>query len=162
MFSSLLISRNALLVFSIVIFCLGFPHLIIAQTPVSASLSPEGQWKTIDDKTGKEKSLVRIWRENGELKGKIEILFRAPEQPQDPICDQCTGEQHNQKIKGLTILWGMHAKDSEWTGGYILDPKNGKTYRCSLHTINDGKKLLVRGYIGVSFLGRSQTWVRVE
>ena len=61
----------------------------------------------------------------------------------------------------MAILWGLAEDHEEWNGGYILDPKNGKTYKCEMKLEDGGKKLTVRGYIGFSLLGRSQTWIRV-
>jgi uncharacterized protein (DUF2147 family) len=136
--------------------------LSLIQLSLANDASVEGKWKTIDDKTGKAKSIVHVWAENGELKGQIDSLFRAPDEIQDPLCLECKGDKHNQKIKGMIFLFGMHQKDQEWSGGQILDPKNGKTYRCIVKLLENGKKLSVRGYIGFALIGRTQTWQRVE
>lgn len=127
-----------------------------------ASDSPVGVWRTIDDKTGKEKSLVRIVEVNGELRGTVEKLFRGPDEEQDPICDKCSGERKGKPVLGMTILWGLTRADDHFAGGEILDPANGKTYNCKMSVADGGKKLKVRGFIGVSLLGRTQVWVREE
>ena len=122
-----------------------------------------GLWKTIDDRTGKPRSLVRITDVNGKLQGKIEqILFRPDETDHNPLCKECSGARHNQPIIGMTILSGLSQDGDEFSGGEILDPKNGKTYRCKIALKDQGAKLDVRGYIGISFLGRTQTWLRQE
>lgn len=128
--------------------------------------SPVGTWKTIDDKTGKAKSLVTITEVNGKLSGKIVELFREPGEDPDPVCDKCTSTLHNHKIKGLTIMWGFAKDGSQWTGGRIFDPQkpgnDQDPYKAKLTLADGGRSLVVRGYIGFSWIGRSQTWHRVE
>jgi uncharacterized protein (DUF2147 family) len=136
--------------------------LCCAATAASASDSPVGVWRTIDDKTHKEKSLVRITEVNGELRGTIEKLFRAPGEDPTPNCDKCEGDKKNKPVIGMMILAGMKKQGNEYDGGEILDPANGKTYKCRIWTSDGGKKLNVRGFIGVSLLGRTQVWIRDE
>ncbi|OGB20486.1 MAG: hypothetical protein A3I66_18375 [Burkholderiales bacterium RIFCSPLOWO2_02_FULL_57_36] len=124
--------------------------------------SPVGLWKNIDDETGKPKALIRITESNGELNGKIEKLFKAPNEDQNPKCDKCEGARKDQPIVGMTILWGMKQDGTEYNGGQILDPANGKTYKSKMAFADDSKKLHVRGYIGMPMLGRTQTWIRSE
>lgn len=124
--------------------------------------SPVGLWKNIDDVTGKPKALIRISESNGTLTGQIEKLFRDPGEEQNPKCDKCEDARKNQPIVGMTILSGLKKDGDEYNGGEILDPNNGKVYKSKLHLTDGGKKLSVRGYIGVPMLGRSQVWVRQE
>ena len=133
------------------------PGLAVAQ-----ALTPVGLWKTIDDNTGKERSYVRIVETGGELQGKVEKIFPFPGDDPENLCEKCKGERKNQPIVGMTILWGLKDEGDSWKGGKILDPDNGKTYRCKMTVSDDGKQLDVRGYIGISLIGRSQTWLRVE
>ncbi|MFZ4877392.1 DUF2147 domain-containing protein [Janthinobacterium sp. Mn2066] len=138
--------------------------LAIAGTAAAAgdNTSPVGTWKTIDDASGKPKSLIVITENNGVLQGKIEKLFRTPEEDQNPKCDKCTGANKDQPIIGLTILTGLKKDGKEWSGGEIMDPANGKVYKSKAELTDGGSKLQVRGYIGVPMFGRSQTWVREE
>ena len=124
--------------------------------------SPVGLWKTIDDETKKEKSYVRITEANGVLSGKIEKLLN-PDKP-DPKCEKCTDERKDQPVVGMTIIRNVKkdGDDDRWEGGDILDPNNGKVYKVRLKPADGGKKLDVRGYIGMPMLGRTQTWIRVE
>jgi uncharacterized protein (DUF2147 family) len=124
--------------------------------------SPVGLWKNIDDVSGKPKALIRITESNGVLQGKIEQLFREPNEDQAPKCDKCDGARKDQPIVGMTILSGLKKDGEEYAGGEILDPNNGKVYKSKMHLTDSGKKLSVRGYIGVPMLGRSQVWVRQE
>ena len=126
----------------------------------ATDLSPEGHWATIDDETGEVKSHVVIWLENGELKGKIEKLIN-PEEP-NPVCEACKGKLKNQPITGMTFIWGLKKKGEEWQGGRILDPANGKEYKAKIKVIDEGKALEVRGFIGLSLIGRTQTWQRID
>ena len=126
--------------------------------------TPVGLWRTIDDNTGKDRSLLRIVDAGGTLEGRVEkTLTRLPDDDPDGLCRKCPGARKDQPIVGMTILSGLK-KDGEnlWAGGEILDPGNGKTYRCKVKLIDGGKKLEVRGFIGVSLLGRTQTWLREQ
>ncbi len=144
-----------------------FSKIIIIGCLVGARLFANtnivGTWKTIDDETGKVKSLVEISEAKGVFTGKIVKLFRPPEEDQNPKCDKCSGDKKNQPLIGLEILWGLK-KDSEnkWNDGEIMDPKKGKTYSCKMELVEEGKKLKVRGFIGFSLLGRTQVWEKQE
>lgn len=133
-----------------------------AQGAWAKALSPVGKWKTIDDDTGKPKSIVEVWERDGKIYGKILSLFRKPNEDQDPVCDKCEGFRKDKRVIGMTIIWGLSEDGDEWSGGKILDPDNGKTYRCYIEVQDGGKKLKVRGYIGVSLFGRTQYWPRVD
>jgi uncharacterized protein (DUF2147 family) len=136
--------------------------LAMPAVAMAAEASPIGLWKTIDDETGKPKSLVRISENDGELSGRIEKLFRAPDQDQDPKCVKCDGALKDQPIIGMTILTGLKKDGDSYSGGQIIDPASGKTYKSKLTVAEDGKKLNMRGYIGVPMLGRTQIWLREE
>jgi len=125
----------------------------------AAENTPVGTWKTIDDETGKPKSIVQITDDNGELKATVLQVLQSDEGPH-PVCVACDGARKNQPVEGMTIMWGVHKDDDVWDGGNILDPKNGKVYKVKLKTLDNGAKLEVRGYIGFSLLGRSQVWER--
>lgn len=129
---------------------------------VFAQATPAGLWKTIDDETKQEKSLVRIADNAGVLTGRIEKL--ANPDKQDATCDKCTDARKDQKVLGMTIIEGVKkaAGEDYWDGGTILDPNNGKVYKVRLTPAEGGKKLDVRGYVGAPLLGRTQTWIRVE
>jgi uncharacterized protein (DUF2147 family) len=135
-----------------------------AQAQVNApGSSVQGLWKTVDDETGKPKSLLRISLVNGEYMGKIEKIFRDPSMDQNPKCDKCEDARKDQPIIGLTILTGMkHIEGRDYAGGQILDPNNGKIYKSKMTLDEDGKKLSLRGYIGIPMMGRTQVWTREQ
>ena len=122
--------------------------------------SAVGLWKTIDDETGKPKALVRITEENGALQGKIEKLFRGPNEEQNPKCGECKDSRKNQPLIGMTIVSGLKKDGDEYTGGEILDPAKGKVYKSKATLRDGGQRLEVRGYIGAPMFGRSQVWHR--
>ncbi len=131
---------------------------LLAVATAQAQATPVGLWKTIDDKTGLEKSLVRISESGGVLSGRIEKLLH-PSHP-NPLCDKCTDDRHGKPIVGLSIIEGLKQNGDVWEGGKILDPENGKIYTVRLKPVDDGKTLQVRGYLGPFF--RTQTWRRME
>ncbi len=136
--------------------------LLLASLSAFAQMSPVGLWKTIDDDSGKEKSLVRIKETNGVFSGAIEKLL-DPTTKQDEVCDKCTDDRKDKPVLGMTILRGLkqNADDKAlFDGGTIVDPNNGKLYRTRLKPVEDGKKLEMRGYIGPFY--RTQVWLRVE
>jgi uncharacterized protein (DUF2147 family) len=134
--------------------------LASAVTAFAQADSPIGTWQTIDDHTGQPKALVQISQDaNGTLSGKVVKGLGANDQP-DRRCSACTDARKDQLILGMTIIDDMKKDGDNWDGGQILDPENGKLYKCKMHVEDGGQKLVVRGYIGVSLLGRSQTWVR--
>lgn len=136
---------------------------VLAAVPLfahAADDSPVGLWKNIDDATGKPKALIRIVENNGVLEGRIEKLFRPADQEQNPLCVKCEGALKNQPIVGMAFLAGLKKSGDEYSGGTILDPENGKVYKSKMRLSDGGKKLDVRGYIGMPMLGRSQVWVR--
>lgn len=121
---------------------------------VAISAQIEGKWKTIDDETGKAKSIVEIFKKNdGKYYGKIQQLMQKPT---NDNCVKCKDDRKNKPLIGLEIIRGLEKDGDEFTGGTITDPKNGKTYKCTI--TRDGNKLNVRGYIGFSVIGRTQVW----
>ena len=136
--------------------------LTVASNLAVAAGSPVGSWRSIDDKSKQERSIIRITEENGELKGVVEKIFDQPGDDPARLCKECKGERKDKQIIGMTIVWGLKKDGNAWTGGEILDPKDGKTYRCKMTLSEDGQSLNVRGFIGISLLGRTQTWLRRE
>jgi uncharacterized protein (DUF2147 family) len=125
----------------------------------SAQAQVTGKWKTIDDETGEAKSIVEIYEHNGKIYGKVvEILNPAKKKAK---CVNCKGADKDKPIEGLVIIKGLTKDGDEYTDGEILDPNKGKLYSCTI-TLDGKDKLNVRGYMGISLLGRTQTWHRVK
>lgn len=125
----------------------------------SAQQSPVGKWTTIDDETGKAKSIVEITQaSNGTLQGRVVEILQSDRGP-NPTCDKCSGANKGKPVKGMTILWGLRPDGAgKWAGGTVLDPAKGKTYKSKLAIKDGGKKLGMSGC--VAFICREQTWVR--
>lgn len=120
--------------------------------------SPVGFWKTIDDSTNEPRAIVEIKEVDGKLFGNIVKTF--PKEGDKTECTECSGDKKDKPIVGLEIIWDLKKDGDEYTGGYILDPKNGKTYKAKITLIENSEKLKVRGFIGFSLLGRTQTWLK--
>ncbi len=135
-------------------------NVVFAKTNnVVATQSPIGTWTTISDKTHRPRSIVKITAHKNTLQAEIVKIYKEP--GDKSYCVKCPKPFTNKKIVGLNFLWGMkQGKNNVWTGGRVLDPKSGSIYRCKMTLSPDGKTLKVRGFIGISLFGRTQTWVR--
>ena len=135
--------------------------LLACATQASAAVeTPAGDWRTFDDHTGLERSLIRIEVNNGVLTGRVVSTI-------DPVeathtCDKCEDDRRGQKLIGLQIIRDMRLDGDAWTGGSVLDPQTGSIYRGTIRLADDGQKLELRGYIGIPLFGRSQTWLRAQ
>lgn len=136
--------------------------LLLALPAWADEATPVGLWRNLDDVSGKPKALIRITETKGELRGRIEKLFLPPNQDPNPKCDQCEGADKDQPVLGMVFMSGLRKTGADYSGGQILDPDNGKVYKSKLTVIDGGKRLDVRGYIGVPMFGRSQIWLREE
>ncbi|WGK68086.1 DUF2147 domain-containing protein [Candidatus Haliotispira prima] len=117
-----------------------------------------GKWKTIDDTSGKAKALIDVYEQDGKIYGRIVRLFPDAGDEKDPVCRKCTDERKDQKIIGMLILKDLEQRNNDWFHGNILDPENGKVYRCKIRLEQD--QLKVRGYVLI--FSRTQTWYRAE
>ena len=126
--------------------------LLSASAHAQAADSPIGRWRTIDDATGKTKSVVEVYQaRDGSLAGRVD----GP----NPACDKCKGALHGKPIKGMVILWGLKPDAAgKWSGGRVLDPENGKDYKARIELLDGGRKLGMSGCI--AFICKSQTWIR--
>lgn len=135
------------------------PAVAHAQTP-PASSSPVGLWRTVDDKTGRESGAVRIFERNGVLYGTVERITDPARAKM--VCTLCPDDRKDKPLMGLSLLRGLKPDGAGWSGGTVIDPESGSIYRASMKLEDGGQKLSMRGYLGISLLGRSQTWVRIE
>ena len=134
--------------------------LMAVSAVAMAQNTPVGSWTTSDDETGKPKSVVEIYEaRDGSLAGRVDEILQSDRGP-NPVCDKCSGANKDKPVKGMVILWGIKQKGNTWEGGKILDPASGKVYSVKVTPTEGGSKLEVRGFMGFSLLGRTQTWVR--
>jgi len=125
-----------------------------AQSPTAVGL-----WQTVNE-SGQREALVRITEVDGELRGHVVAVFSPPAPSANPRCEECPGELKDKPVVGLQILSGLRWDGERYSGGRILDPDNGTIYRCTLRLVDQNRKLEVRGFIGISLFGRTQTWLR--
>jgi len=139
--------KSALFIFTILLTRFGF------------SQSCLGQWVTIDDDSGRKKSVVNLYKKDGKMFGEIIYLFPEKGRDDNPKCEKCPGSLKNKPVLGLTIVKNMVWDGSEWDSGTIMDPENGKIYDVKIWIDETNyNKLNVRGYIGPFY--RTQTWIR--
>jgi uncharacterized protein (DUF2147 family) len=154
-------ARNpSLFAAALAVFALACGGIPTASLHAADLQSPLGLWKTVDDKTGMPRATVRIYVHDGKYFGRIEQSFAPGADTR--VCSVCTDERKNQPIIGLVIIRNVALRDGEYGGGDILDPDNGSVYRCNFRLEKHGAVLVVRGFIGISLLGRTQTWQRQE
>lgn len=134
--------------------------LVFLEAAAQAPTTPVGLWQTVNE-SGQREALVRITEVDGELRGHVVSVFSPPAPRANPLCEECPGELKNRPVVGLQILAGMRWDGERYSGGEILDPDNGRLYRCTLRLVDSGRQLQVRGFIGVSLFGRTQTWLRL-
>jgi uncharacterized protein (DUF2147 family) len=120
--------------------------------------SPIGLWRTFSDRTGQENGMVRIFASGGQLYGSVAAI--ADPAKRTAICVKCTDDRHDRPVLGMDVIRGMKPDGARWDGGTVLDPETGSVYRCLLRLTDGGRRLVVRGFLGLSLFGRSQTWLR--
>ena len=140
-----------------------FLSLVVLAAPAPDPLaeeaaSPVGRWTAIDDGRKRPRAIVRIFEEGGLLYARVDSIYRFEGEPYDPVCKKCKGVRKDQRIMGMVVMWDMKPKKGKWSGGRILDPEKGKTYRCKIWL--DKGNLRVRGYLGPFY--RTQTWIRAD
>jgi uncharacterized protein (DUF2147 family) len=116
----------------------------------------------VSDRSGLPDGRVRIVESNGEFVGRVVAVYSPPAEKPDPLCERCSGARKDQPVIGMTILSGVRRGAEGYTTGEILDPDDGNVYRCTLELLEGGRKLGVRGYLGIPLLGRTQVWTRLE
>lgn len=137
---------------------LTFVILLVFQCSVIQAQTILGKWKTIDDETGKARSIVEIYEDNGKVFGKILEIVNPKKK--NALCTKCDGENKNKPIVGLQIIQKMEKSKNGYEGGTILNPDNGKVYKCRLQLEEDSNTLRVRGYL--AFFYKTQYWKRIK
>ena len=140
-----------------------FLALLMSAEAGAAFASPDGVWQTISDQDGKPQALIRVETVGGQVRGTI--IGGPHGEDQHRTCDRCPGDRRGKPITGLEIMWGLKPEPGnprKYTGGRILDPSSGNIYGADLTESPDGRTLMVHGYLGLSFLGRTQTWHRAQ
>ena len=129
---------------------------------IALAADVDGRWITFDQDSGAKRSIVEITKESNQFAGRIVELFTVPGEPSDPACDLCPGTQRGRKIRGLEILNLSRADDEPGYAGRILDPEEGRFYKCVVTLDATGNRMTIRGYVGIPLLGRNVTWERAK
>lgn len=129
--------------------------LIAAFTTQSQNIF--GKWHSTNEDTGEVDSVIEVYKKNGKAFAKV-IEIKNPMR-KNAVCDLCSEENKNKPVLGLNILTGLEKNGEEWSGGKILDPRNGKVYKCYIKLENENK-LKIRGFIGFSLIGKTAYWTR--
>jgi uncharacterized protein (DUF2147 family) len=127
----------------------------------AAEQTAVGLWEQVDEKSGQPESWFRIQEKNGVYEGAIVKIFFKPGEDPNFACDQCEGADRGKPVLGLTLIKGMQRNGTAYENGTIMDPRDGKVYRAKMNLSPDGQHLDVRGYLGISLFGRTQTWNRL-
>ena len=133
-----------------------------ATVPVrAAELSAVGLWEQVDESSGKAESWFKISERGGVYEGNVVKIFSKPGEDENWVCNKCEGAERGAPVLGLTLIKGMQRNGLSYEHGTIMDPRDGSVYRALMKLSPDGQKLEVRGYLGISLFGRTQTWNRL-
>jgi uncharacterized protein (DUF2147 family) len=136
--------------------------IVAAASPVrAAEPTATGLWEQVDENTGKPESWFKITERNGVYEGALVKIFYKPGEDPNWVCDKCQGAEKGRPVLGLTLIKGMQRNGLSYENGTIMDPRDGSVYRALMRLTPDGKKLEMRGYLGISLFGRSQVWNRL-
>src|SRR5262245_33281730 len=127
----------------------------------AAEPSAVGLWEQVDDKTRQPESWFRIAERNGIYEGNIVKIFFKPGEDENWVCDKCEGDERGKPVLGLALIKGMQRNGLSYENGTIMDPRDGSVYKALMRLAPDGQRLEVRGYLGFSLFGPSQTWNRL-
>ena len=139
--------KKLVLIFSVFVTISGFSQTIF------------GNWNSYDEETSKIESVIEVYEKDSKAFAKI--ISISDSNRSAATCVECSGKRKNAAILGMNILTGLTKDGNEWSGGKILDPKNGKEYKCYLQLL-DNNTLKLRGYIGISMFGRTAIWKRAK
>jgi len=134
---------------------------VVVAAPASDPTSAVGLWEQVDEKSGQPESWFRIVERNGVYQGNIVKIFFKPGEDENWTCDKCEGDERGKPVLGLALIKGMKRNGHSYEDGTIMDPRDGAVYRALMKLSPDGQKLEVRGFLGISLFGRSQTWNRL-
>jgi uncharacterized protein (DUF2147 family) len=141
---------------------LGSVMVVGGNQPLNAAdPSAVGLWEQVDESSGKAESWFKITERNGTYQGNIVKIFFKPGEDENWVCDKCEGDERGKPVLGLALIKGMQRNGLSYENGTIMDPRDGSVYKALMRLAPDGQRLEVRGFLGFSLFGRSQTWNRL-
>jgi uncharacterized protein (DUF2147 family) len=132
-----------------------------ATTGQAAEATAKGLWERTD-RAGKPDGWFRVTERGGVYEGQLIKVFPEPgEDPASWRCTKCEGDRKDAPVLGITMIKGMKRQGLAYEDGNILDPRDGSIYKARMELSPDGQQLAVRGYLGISLLGRTEVWNRL-